>query len=119
MAPSICVRMNNMARRLGGELQPRSLDLGHAAASDDTGDHNQRVVPSPRKSGTWVVARNLHLQWTCPSALPNCLLLEKNTRSAARGSVLDSRDITIVINTKRPACDRFQAQQMMEGNEIR
>ena len=75
MTPSICVRMNNLARRLGGELQPRSLDLGHAAASDDTGDHNQRVVPSPRKSGTWVVARNLYLQWTCPSALPNCLLL--------------------------------------------
>ena len=49
-----------------------------------------------------------------------CLLTyEKNTRSAARGSVLDSRDITIVINTKRPACGRFQAQQMMEGNEIR
>ena len=44
---------------------------------------------------------------------------EKNTRSAARDSVLDSRNITIVSNTKRPACGRVQAQQMMEGNEIR
>ena len=70
--------MNNMARRLGVELQPHSSDLGHAAASDDSGDHNQQVVRSPRKSGTWVVAdvaHNSHPQCPCPSALSRWLLL--------------------------------------------
>ena len=41
--------MNNVARRLGSELQPQN----HAAVSDGTGDHNQQVMPSPHKSGKY------------------------------------------------------------------
>ena len=44
--------------------------------------------------------------------------LEKNTRSAARGSVLDSRNITIVPIQSYPPVGRVQAQKMM-GNPMR